>query len=112
MIFRPELAAKVIAGEKTATRRRMNDNPRSPWWSKGTSYTRGQEFAVQPGRGKASVGKARITRVDREPLRSLTPLDARREGFPTRAAFVEAWKAINGSWDPDELVHVLEFEVL
>ena len=28
MIFRPELAAKVMAGEKTATRRLVSDNPR------------------------------------------------------------------------------------
>jgi hypothetical protein len=30
--FQRELAEKVMAGEKTVTRRLVSDNPRSPWW--------------------------------------------------------------------------------
>lgn len=32
MNFKPELAAKVMSGEKTVTRRLVSENPRSPWW--------------------------------------------------------------------------------
>jgi len=110
MIFRPELAAKIVTGKKTATRRALSDNPRSPWWRERSTYERGQVFAVQPGRGVPWVANAVVTRVKIEPLSRLLPVDARREGFNTRDAFVAAWREINGSWDPDQPVHVIEFE--
>jgi hypothetical protein len=112
MIFRPELAAKIVKGKKTATRRALSDNPRSPWWRERSSYERDQVFAVQPGRGVPRIAEAVVTSVKIEPLSFLRPADARREGFPTRDAFVAAWRDINGSWDPDERVHVLEFVVV
>ena len=37
MNFRPELAEKVMAGEKTVTRRVASENPRSPWYVGGCS---------------------------------------------------------------------------
>jgi hypothetical protein len=98
-------------GKKTATRRALSDNPRSPWWRARSTYERGQVFAVQPGRGVPRVAEATITRVKIEPLDRLLPADARREGFPTRDGFVAAWRAINGSWDPNQRVHVIEFEL-
>jgi hypothetical protein len=111
VIFRPELAAKIVLGKKTATRRGLSDNPRSPWWRERSTYERGQVFAVQPGRGVPRVAEATITRVKIEPLHRLLPSDARREGFATRDAFIAAWRAINGSWNPDQRVHVIEFEL-
>lgn len=111
MIFRPELAAKIVTGKKTATRRALSDNPRSPWWRERSSYEVGQVFAVQPGRGVPAIAKARILQLRIEPLSALKPSDARREGFPTREAFVDAWRSINGSWDPDQRVRVVEFEL-
>lgn len=111
MIFRPELAAKIVLGKKTATRRALSDNPRSPWWRERSSYLVDQTFAVQPGRGVPRVADAVITRVAIEPLSALRPRDARREGFATRDAFVAAWRDINGSWDPDQQVHVIEFRL-
>jgi len=111
MIFRPELAAAILRGEKTVTRRRISANPRSPWCRSPLRYPVGMEFAIQPGRGKPSVARAVVRARYIETLSGFTPLDARREGFPTRDAFVEAWKAINGSWDPDEIVHVVRFKL-
>jgi len=111
MIFRPELAAAIVRGEKTVTRRRISDNPRSPWCRSPLRYPVGMEFAIQPGRGKPSVARAVVRTRYIETLSGFTPADARREGFPTREAFVEAWKSINGSWDPDEIVHVVAFKL-
>jgi len=110
MIFSPDLAKLVSDGRKTATRRRRNlDNPRSPWWWHRCRYTEGQRFAVQPGRGKHRICEAVITSVREERLCEMSGLDAYREGFADLAAFRERWEAINGSYDPGETVHVIEF---
>ena len=90
MIFRPELAAKVMAGEKTVTRRVCSDNPRSPWWRERCIYTEGKTFTVNPGRGKVRLGQARVTHAAQVMLGSLGTADARREGFDTIAEFVDA----------------------
>lgn len=112
MIFVPKLVVKVVDGSKSATRRRISDNPNSPWRRKPLRYPEGKMFAVQPGRGVHGIAHAVVTRRAVEPLHSVTSADARKEGFATRAAFVKGWGEINGSYDPDELVHVIEFDVV
>jgi len=99
--FRPELAAAVMAGRKTVTRRLLSANPRSPWFEDRCGYSVGQVIAVCPGRGKHRIGAAVVTSVDRMVLGRLDDLEARREGFTDAAAFEEAWTAINGVYDPD-----------
>lgn len=112
MIFRPELAAKIVKGQKTATRRAFNrEKPRSPWWPESHSYPVGKIFTINPGRGVTGIAEAKVTGRRIEALSAVTPADARREGFPTRDGFVSTWRAINGDWDPDERVHVVEFEL-
>lgn len=119
MIFKPELAERILRGEKTATRRRLSDNPRSPWFRVKCAYEVGQIFAVQPGRGKQRIGDAIITSVYRQALGGVNENDAYAEGFQpgrilktAREAFVHAWCEINGSYDSAEIVHVIEFELL
>ncbi len=65
MNFRPELAEAVMAGRKTATRRLVSDNPRSPWWREKCVYRVGQVVAVCPGRGRRQIGRARVSSVER-----------------------------------------------
>ena len=116
MIFREELAEKILRGEKTATRRRMSDNPRSPWYRERCAYEVGQVFTVNPGRGVPRVGEARVTAVYPQPLGHMTEADALKEGFrPTETGtalyhFDAAWEEINGDYFPDEAVWVIEFE--
>ena len=112
MIFRRELAEQILAGEKTATRRRMSDNPRSPWFREKCAYEFGQVFAVQPGRGKKRIGDARVTAVYSQSLYAIANFQAREEGFEDRYKFFAAWAEINGDCDTGELVHVIEFEVV
>jgi hypothetical protein len=113
VIFRPELAALVVKGEKTATRRRVVFyNERAMWRiEKPWRYPVGKVFAVQPGRGVDGIAQAVVTGRWIEPLCAITPAGARAEGFPTRDAFVDAFRAINGYWDPDARVHVVEFKL-
>lgn len=101
-----------MAGEKTATRRRYQDNPRSPWYHGRCAYKVGQVFTVNPGRGKTNIGRARVTKVYAQALGSMTEKDARREGCKNLKHFREVWKAINGIWNPIERVWVVEFERL
>lgn len=108
MIFRPELAEAVMRGEKTVTRRLCTDNPRSPWFHDACTYRFGQTVAVQPGRGKTSIGSAVVTSVRRERLGYLSPAEARREGFASVDDFELAFVGINGAYDPDACVWRIE----
>lgn len=100
IMFRPELAAKVMDGSKTVTRRLCSDNPRSPWWRDQCALKPGRDYAVQPGRGKTAIGRATVVSVCREPLGFVDSAEACREGFATVAEFVAAFAGINGVYDP------------
>lgn len=104
MNFRPELAAKVIANEKTVTRRLVSDNPRSPWWREKCAYRVGQEVAICPGRGKHAIGRATIVSVDLMRLGIPSIAESRREGFGLPDEFMDAWTAINGSYNRNAVV--------
>jgi hypothetical protein len=112
VIFRAELAQKVLAGENTITRRLCSENPSSSWWRERCALRPGRSFAVQPGRSKLSIARARVTRVHREPLGWLSDRKARREGFATAKAFERAFAAINGAYDPAALVRRVAFELV
>jgi len=110
--FRPELAAAVMAGEKTVTRRLVNrGNPRSHWWVGGCFYKVGRDYAVCPGRGEPAIGRVRIVSVRLEKLGHLLPEEAWKEGFEFAYRFNHAWARINGGYDPDALVWRVEFKV-
>lgn len=113
MNFQPELAAKVVAGEKTVTRRLTSTNPRSPWWVGGCSLKAARFYAVCPGRGKHAIGRVYVTSAPRlVRLGTLSDEEARLEGFPDAAGFERAWAEINGGYDPEALVWRVEFEPL
>lgn len=112
MIFRPELAAKVMAGEKTVTRRAFSLNPRSPWWQEDCALQVGKDYAACPGRGKHAIGRIRVTNVSSERLCDIGEDHARREGFASRAEFLQAFHEINPRTPLDVSVWVVEFEVL
>ena len=117
MNFQPELAEKVVRGEKTVTRRLCNDNPRSPWWTEQCGYQPGGGpnggYAVTRGRGKGpAIGRVEILAVARVQLGHLTVEEARAEGFASVEAFEEAWAVINGAYDGDAVVWRIEMRVV
>lgn len=112
IMFRPELAAKVMSGEKTVTRRLCSDNPRSPWWREECRLKVGRDYAVQPGRAKHAICRAVVVSVHRELLGHLDDLEARREGFSGANAFEAAFVAINGRYDPDVEVWRVELRMV
>lgn len=122
MNFQPDLAAKVMSGRKTVTRRLVSANPRSPWYRERCSLVPGRTYAVCPGRGKPSWGRVRVLSVRRELLGEvfgwtlgartrLGDVGALREGFEDAVAFKLAWLKINGSYAPEAEVWRVEFEV-
>lgn len=111
MNFRPELAAKVMAGEKTVTRRLVSDNPRSPWFIERCGLRPGKTYAVCPGRGKDAIGRVVVDAVMSEPLGRISDSEARREGFANAAEFEAAFAAINGGYDPHVIVWRVVFRV-
>jgi hypothetical protein len=70
-----------------------------------------KEFTVNPGRGKVNIGRARVVSARLEDLADLDDGEAFREGFATKVEFVDAWAAINGSYDSEARVWRVEFEV-
>ncbi len=94
---------QVLAGTKTQTRRLAKGA--LPPWRVGRSY------AVQPGRGKHAVGRILVTAVRREALGRLSARDVRAEGYASRAEFETTWAEMHGTYDPVQLVDVVEFEV-
>jgi len=109
--FRPELAARVMTGEKTVTRRLVSDNPRSPWYWERCALKVGCDYAVCPGRGKTAIGRVLVTHVELRRLGHVHAAEAAREGFPSPADFEDAFAGINGSYNPDAKVWRIEFEV-
>lgn len=116
MIFRPELAVKVMEGSKTVTRRLCSDNPRSPWWREVCAFEVGRDYAVQAKRGTPAIGRIRVLDVRRETLMPVAvgpdkDREARWEGFESPEAFIDAWREINGQWDVLAEVWRVQFEV-
>lgn len=114
MNFRPELAEKVMAGEKTVTRRLVSDKPTSHYFRGGCSYEPyggpGGGYSVCPGRGRGAIGRIVVTDVRLEALGYLTDAEARLEGFSDAGKFEAAFTEINGRYDPSVEVWRIEFE--
>lgn len=103
MIFRPELAEMVVDGIKTQTRR--------PTKGKPCRYAVGQTYAVQPGRGKHSVGRITIEAVRLVTLDPLTGEDAQAEGFDSPDDFFAYWIGLYGAVDYDAEVYAITFRL-
>lgn len=107
MIFKPELAHKILAGQKTQTRRLVQD-PRPATRKNGTAYLTTpfrprveQDLAIQKGRGKEAIGRITVTDVRREPVGEITHDDAQAEGFRNVEAFKAYWVRLHDpNWPP------------
>lgn len=114
MQFQPELAALILAGRKTQTRRpfipfnretRLGDTVIENCWLKIAQVNRnlrlkwrvGETYAVQPGRGKPTIARIRLLRIRREDVRDISFADALSEGFSNRRDF---WRTWCGFYDP------------
>ena len=106
MIFKDELCAKVLNGEKTQTRRikkenerlipgdqyfpdavmRYSEHPSDPRYEV-VKWQVGRTYAVQPGRGKKAVGRIKLLAIREERLQEINGADAIAEGWPRDREF-------------------------
>jgi len=101
MIFKKYHIEKILRGKKTMTRR-LHRRP----------YRVGHKYRIQRSWYNWTHIYIRITCRFRQRLGDISPKDIRKEGYRTLEEFKEAWVEINGSWDPDSLVWVYDFEKL
>lgn len=154
MQFTMENAAKVMSGEKTQARRIVEANDlidaytakrRAPHiligisadYAKTHGFTAqtvhrakrlkwkvGGLYAVCPGRGKAAIGRVKITAIRLEHLQDISEQDCAAElGIPYdrlvayHPPFVDLWQSLYANqpgkrWQDTPLVWVLELEVV
>lgn len=105
MIFTPQQARAIMRGAKTQERRHITPGEAE----KGPAYAVGRTYSVQPGPGKAAIGRIEIIDVRRASLGTLTYQDARSEGHRTRDEFYEHWQALNSGVPPTADVWVITF---
>jgi hypothetical protein len=122
VIFRPEMVEKILAGEKTVTRRPVKFEIDTTWGQEPikralpSRYIVGKDYAMQPGRGKAAIERILILSVTRCELRPFDVVqreeEAVREGFETWQAFVNYWVSLYHRVNFTQLVDRIEFELV
>lgn len=103
ILFTPNHVEMIKAGEKTQTRR---------IWKRPRAKVGAVHLVKTELFSKEHHCKIRILDVRLEPLGAVSEEDARAEGGYTVAEYIEVWREINGDFDPDQLVYVVDFEVV
>ena len=100
MMFTKGHLALIENGTKTQTRRA---------WVKPRVKI-GRYYPIQIDYRTKAKGYIRVTGLRQEFLRQITESDAKAEGGYTVASYMEIWIKINGSWNPNQFVYVVDFE--
>ena len=103
MLFKKLLLEKILKGEKTQTRRRMQRK------SGRRVYAVGEKVGISAAYTKP-VARIIIKRRFEQRLGDITEDEARKEGFSSVADFKKQWENLY-HWNPEEVVWVYEFEV-
>jgi hypothetical protein len=121
VIFKPELVDKILAGEKTVTRRRVKYEVDHTWGQAPIRrelpcrYVVGKTYALQTGRGQKAAGRIRILSITRTFLqpntKTMQAKEARREGFKDWDAFREYWLRLYRRFNATSTVDRIEFEL-
>ena len=100
MMFTKGHLALIENGTKTQTRRA---------WVKPRVKV-GKYYPIQVDYRTKAKGYIRILNVRQERLSEITEWDAKAEGGYTVASYMGIWIEINGSWNPNQFVYVVDFE--
>lgn len=103
MLFKPEHKEMILNGTKTATRRIW----KSPKVKVGGVYKAKLKML-----SKDYFAKIKVNKLYKQKLNEMTDEDARKEGYPNMVEFYKIWKEINGDWEGELIVDVVEFEVI
>lgn len=106
MLFKPYHIPQIRSGSKTVTRREWDRRHAVP----GNVYIAATEMFISDDEADCYI---RASDVYRQRLGQMTDADARAEGdYEDLADFREGYERVygEGSWDPEKVVWVVEFE--
>ncbi len=103
MLFKPEHKDMILAGRKIATRR---------VWKKPRVKVGGIYKSKLQMLSKDYFAKIKVIKLFKQRLGDMTQRDCEKEGYYEMGEFRNIWIKINGGWNPDLLVDVIEFEVV
>ena len=99
-MFNKDLLEMVLSGRKTQTRRRHKHLLKEK-----------QKYVVKRNWYKNTEYYIQIKKVYPQKLGDVSEEEAIKEGFSGLDEFRDVWIRINGSWDPEMVVTVYEFEL-
>ena len=99
-MFKKDLLDKVLSGFKTQTRR----------FNKKT-LRKGKIYALRKNWLENTGEYIKITKVYNQKLSDIAQEEIIKEGYSSLDEFRDAWIRIYGSWDPEMVVTVYEFEL-
>jgi hypothetical protein len=99
-MFKKDLLEMVLSGRKTQTRRLHKNLLKEK-----------QKYVVKRNWYKNTEYYIQIKKVYPQKLGDVSEEEAHKEGFSGLDEFRDAWIRINGSWDPEVVVTVYEFEL-
>ena len=101
MLFKQEHKEMILNGTKTATRR---------IWKKPRVKVGGIYKCKTKMLSKDYFAKIEVVKLYQQKLIEMNDNDAFKEGYYFKD-FVEIWKKINGKWNGDQEVYVIEFKL-
>lgn len=93
----------ILNGTKTATRR---------VWKKPMVKSGGIYKAKLKMLSKDYFAKIKLTKLYKQQLWEIKREDALKEGYNTLKDFRKIWIKINGNWNSNDKVYVIEFEIV
>lgn len=103
MLFKKDLIEKILNETKITTRR---------VWKKPRVKVHGIYKVKSKLYSKEFHCKIKVLKIYKEKLKEMTELDALVEGFDGLDEFKIKWYSINGSWNPEQEVYVINFELV
>jgi hypothetical protein len=102
MLFKPEHVEPILSGRMTQIRK---------FWDKPMAKVGSIHKAKTALFSKNYFASIIITGLRKEKLGAIIIEDAMREGYDDLVSYKEAWKKINGHWEPNSVVSVVSFEL-
>ena len=102
MLFKPEHVDMILAGKKTQTRRA---------WKRPMAKIGGVYRVKTKMLSKEYHCLIEVVAIRKEKLKLITEADAKLEGYGTVWQYITVWELINGSWDGNQEVYVIDFRV-
>ena len=102
ILFKPEHVGLILRGEKTQTRR---------IWKRQRVKIGSVQKAKLKMLSTEYFALLKITGVRQERLGDISEADAGAEGRYTLESYRQKWIEINGSWNPDQRVYVVDFRL-